>query len=314
VGGLACVTADDAPVPSACVILNMRSGGGRHQPAIRTSALRRGMDVRIVGPGADPATLAAAAQVDVLVAGGGDGTVSAVAAVAVERNLPLVILPCGTRNHFALDVGLDTADPGAALGAVENGVERRVDLGMVNGRVFVNNVSVGFYGPMVQDPQYRSKRIAVSVRYARRALLGGGDTLGVVMPAQPRLVLPERVLTILVSNNAYSPGVAPGAALRPRLDEGMLWTHVLGMDRHRGPLLYSVLRSVFGLLTGRSQVAAWPAVEQTLWIDRPVATVGMDGEAVELSTPLEFRVLAGALRLLAPPLPDPGEVRIELHL
>lgn len=295
------------------VILNLRSGGGRHQPGIQEVATRKGMDVRIVGPGADPSALAMAAQTDVLVVGGGDGTVSAVAAVAVQRDLPLVVLPCGTRNHFAVDVGLDPADPAAALDAVEGGMERRVDLGSVNGRVFVNNVSIGFYSAMVQDPQYRSRRLAVSMRYARRALLNGGEPMVVSTASQPRLVLPEQVLTILVSNNAYAPGIAPGAALRPRMDEGMLWTHVLGIDSTRGPVPFRVVRAVASLLTGRAQVAAWPASTQTMGIDRPRVTVGMDGEAVELGTPLEFRVLAGALRLLGPAQPDPGQMRLELH-
>ena len=91
----------------ATLILNARSGGGKHQPAIRVAAERCGWVIREVGPGADPAGLAASADTDVLVVAGGDGTVSAVAAVAVERDLPLVVLPCGTLNHFAADAGLD---------------------------------------------------------------------------------------------------------------------------------------------------------------------------------------------------------------
>ena len=291
------------------LILNARSGGGRHQPAIRAAAARRGIDVREVGSAGGPAELAAAADADVLVVAGGDGTVSDVAGVAVARGVPLVVLPCGTRNHFALDVGLDPGDPAAGLHALDDGVERRIDVGTVNGRVFLNNV---FYATMVRDPQYRSRRVAVSWRYAHRALLGGGEPMVVTTEVAPRTVLPDQVLTVLISNNAYSPGVAPGASLRPRMDEGMLWTHVLGVDRKQGPLVLRVVRTVTSLLVGRSQVAAWPAAVLTLAVDRPSVTVGLDGEAVDLATPLTLRARPGALRLLGPRRPDPGPVRMEL--
>ena len=164
-------------MPMATLILNARSGGAKYQPAIRLAAQRRGWVIREVGPGADPAFLAASSDTDVLVVAGGDGTVSAVAAVAVERDLPLVVLPCGTLNHFAADAGLDCNDPLTGVAAVENGTDLRVDVGLINGRVFINNASIGFYGSMVQDPQYRSRRVAVTSRYLRRAILGGGTTM-----------------------------------------------------------------------------------------------------------------------------------------
>ena len=156
----------------ATLILNAWSGGGKYQPAIRVAAERCGWVIREVGPGADPAGLATSSDTDVLVVAGGDGTVSAVAAVAVERDLPLVVLPCGTLNHFAADAGLDCNDPLTGVAAVENGTELRVDVGSVNGRVFINNASIGFYSSMVQDPQYRSRRVAVTGRSLRRAIRG----------------------------------------------------------------------------------------------------------------------------------------------
>ena len=291
---------EEGPVPMATLILNAGSGGGKHQPAIRVAAERCGWVIREVGPGADPAGLAASADTDVLVVAGGDGTVSAVAAVAVERDLPLVVLPCGTLNHFAADAGLDCNHPLAGMAAVEDGTEMRVDVGSVNGRVFINNASIGFYSSMVQDPQYRSRRVAVTSRYLRRAILGGGSTMTVSLTLAPRVVVPDTVLTILVSNNAYSPGVAPGAALRPRLDEAVLWVHLLGLNERRGPLLWRLARTLVTLLSGRSQVAAWPTREQTVGFDRARIRVGLDGEAVELTTPLRFVSRPGALRLRIP--------------
>lgn len=297
---------------TATLVLNPGSGGGQVQGAVRAAAERRGVEVREVGPGADPAALAASSETEVIAVGGGDGTISAVAAVAVRRDVPLLVVPCGTRNHFAADIGLAGVDAAAMLGALDGGPETRVDVGSVNGRVFLNNVSVGFYSSIVRDPQYRTNRVGVSLRYARRALVGGGESLRVSCSAGPRVTLPEHPLTILVSNNAYTPGIAPGVALRARMDEGALWFHVLGVDGHRGPVLWRVARTAVHLLTGRTQVAAWPATEQRLRFDRPRVTVGVDGEAVDLDAPLEFRVLPGALRLLGTGTPAPGETTLRL--
>ena len=125
---------------------------------------------------------------------GGNGTVSAVAAVAVERDLPLVVLPCGTLNHFAVDAGLDCSHPLTGIAPVEDGAELRVDVGSVNGRVFINNASIRFYSSMVQDPHCRSRRVAVTSRYLRRAILGGGSTMTVSLALAPRVVVPDNVL------------------------------------------------------------------------------------------------------------------------
>ena len=184
-----------------------------------------------------PPALAASSDTDVLVVAGGDGTVSAVAAVAVERDLPLVVLPCGTLNHFAADAGLDCDDPLTGMTAVENGTELRVDVGSVNGRVFINNASIGFYSSMVQDPQYRSRRVAVTSRYVRRAILGGGATMTVSLTLAPRVVVPENVLTILVSNNAYSPGVGTGRFVASSAGRGSVVGAPAGAQRAWGAAL-----------------------------------------------------------------------------
>jgi diacylglycerol kinase family enzyme len=293
---------------SVCVIVNPGSGGGGHE-AVRDQARRRGWQVREVGPAADPAELAAPAHADVLVAAGGDGTVSAVAGVALDRGLPLVVAPCGTRNHFAADAGFDLADPARNLAAVDAGVESRVDVGQVNERIFLNNVSVGFYALMARDPQYRSHRLAITARYLRRALLGDGATLDVATTTGPRVVVPEQLLTILVSNNAYSPGIAPGPALRPRLDAGVLWVHLLGLNSGRSPVGLRLLGAAARLAVGRGKVAAWPTTSHELDTDRSPLTVAVDGEPTVVSGPLVFTCRPGALRLLRPPDPAPGTVR-----
>jgi len=179
---------------SIVLILNPMSGSGVHQPTVRRSAWARQIDVREVRAGYRAEAIARDAVAEgaqVLIAAGGDGTVSAVAGVAVEHDVLLVVIPCGTRNHFAKDCGADITDPAGELAAIENGHEIRVDVGTVNGQVFLDNVSVGFYAAMVRDPDYRRRRIRVAARYAQRALLGAGRRASLRMPVPGRIVAPE---------------------------------------------------------------------------------------------------------------------------
>ena len=127
----------------ALLLINPRAGSKKPSTEELAQAAReRGIDVHVLGEGDDPVELARAAEAEILAAAGGDGTVATVAAVAVERGLPFVVVPFGTRNHFARDVGLDRDDPLAALDAFA-GEERRVDVGRVGERRFLNNVSLG---------------------------------------------------------------------------------------------------------------------------------------------------------------------------
>ena len=117
-------------------------------------------------PGDDPTTLATAAVrdgADALGMAGGDGSQAAVAAVAAEHGLPYVCVPAGTRNHFAFDLGIDRNDVVGALDAFVDGDERRIDLGRVNGQVFVNNVAMGVYGAVVQAPAYRDHKVRTMI-------------------------------------------------------------------------------------------------------------------------------------------------------
>lgn len=302
--------------PSSILILNPMSGSGMHQPSIRRAAWARQIDVREVraGYGADALACDAVHEgAEVLVAAGGDGTVSAVAGVAVEHDVALVVVPCGTRNHFAKDCGSDITDPAAQLAAIENGHEMRVDVGTVNGRVFLDNVSVGFYAAMVRDPDYRQRRIRVAARYARRAVFWGARRASLRTPVPRRVVAPEQVLVTVVSNNAYAPGVAPSPALRPRLDEGMLWVYLLGLPGANRPLPARLVRGTGRLISGRALVAAWPTTQQTMTTDTPSIPVGVDGEAAQLDTPLEFTVRPLALRLLQPSRNEPVERQFSLR-
>jgi diacylglycerol kinase family enzyme len=204
--------------------------------------------------------------------------------VAHSHDVGFVCVPAGTRNHFALDLGLDRRDVAAALDAFGEAVERRVDLARVGGRVFVNNASLGAYASAVQSPQYRDAKLA-TVASMLPDLVGPVATppdLRYTGPdGQPR----ESADVLLVSNNPYALRAVSGPGTRPRLDGG-----VLGILAVRGD------PAAPGRLPGLSQ---WTAATFRVDSSGPVP-VGLDGEALQLAPPLEFRSLPGALRVRLP--------------
>ncbi|HEX6674796.1 MAG TPA: diacylglycerol kinase family protein [Actinomycetes bacterium] len=296
-----------AQVPAAQVhdfqrpvlLLNPRSGSVQ---AIRGQLLeaagRYGVGVR---EAATPTGLVALAReavaggADVLGVAGGDGSLAAVAAVAIEAGLPFVCVPAGTRNHFARDVGLDRTDPATAIEAFVAGPERRVDVATVGGRLFLNNAAIGVYAALVHEPSYRDDWL--------------GALGGVLENVLERDALPvpvsfrdgsgnhwDEVLILFVSNNAYP---LTGLGGRPRLDAGTL--EVSALRRTEGQELGRALENLFNSRYQAGQGwARWTAA--SLEVDSPSGRleVGIDGEPVELDTPVEFKVHAGALRVLLP--------------
>ncbi|MFF1308214.1 diacylglycerol/lipid kinase family protein [Streptomyces sp. NPDC058307] len=207
------------------LIMNPRSGGGKvEQFRLREKAEHLGAHVVLLDPEehqdvTELARAAVAQGADLLGVAGGDGTQALVAAVAAEHDLPFLVISAGTRNHFAMDLGLDRTDPATCLDALTDGVELRVDLGFVADRPFVNNASFGAYAAVVQSPAYRDDKI--------------GTTLGLLpdlltRQRGPRLTARIEATTIdgpqavLVSNNAYRTGDPAGLGRRERLDSGML--------------------------------------------------------------------------------------------
>jgi diacylglycerol kinase family enzyme len=189
---------------SRWLLVNPRSGDGSGIDELCAAAAARGIDTHVLRPGEDAATLAREAHADVLGASGGDGTMAAVAGAALERGLPFVCIPFGTRNHFARDLGLDRSEPVAALDAFD-GAERRIDVGRANGRLFLNNVSIGAYAVLVH---HGWRRVVDAVR-RRQRLTVDDETIH------------TRVL--LVANNAYS-----FSGARKQLDEGRLHVYTPG--------------------------------------------------------------------------------------
>jgi diacylglycerol kinase family enzyme len=276
---------DPAPDPHHPVLFyNPKSGGGKAEKFhLAEEARARRIEPIELKAGTDLEQLvrgAVADGADALAMAGGDGSQAVVASVAAEQGLPYACIPAGTRNHFALDLGVDREDVVGALDAFVGGRQRRVDLAEVNGRVFVNNVSLGLYAEAVQREGYREAKLRTILDTLPEVLGPEGEGLAI------RWTGPEGNETssgaaILVSNNRYRLGRAVGSGTRPKIDEGLLGIAVAsapGGDR-------SLARRPW-------QEWATPAFEVDA--EAPIAA-GIDGEAVVLDAPLHFRILPAAL-------------------
>ena len=284
-----------APLPKAVrprrsvLFLNPRSGGGKAERfKLADEARKRGIEPVELRRNDDLATLANAAVdegADGLAMAGGDGSQAIVAAIAAERGLPYACIPAGTRNHFALDLGVDRNDVVGALDAFVDGGERVVDLAEVNGRVFVNNVSLGLYGTAVQRDGYRAAKL-------RTLLDTVPDVLGPAgRPPHLRWTEPHGESRssgsmLFVSNNRYRLGRVSGSGTRPRLDDGQLRIAAVGAPTRRG----------WERLLPRRPWREWSARDFEVHSAEQVA-VGIDGEAAILAAPLRFRTLPSALRV-----------------
>jgi diacylglycerol kinase family enzyme len=255
------------------LLINPRSGDERPTAdELAVAARARGIEARLLGPGEDASRLAREASADVIGVAGGDGTLGRIAAVALERRLPFVCVPFGTRNHFARDLGIDRGDPLGALAAFA-GTERRIDVGRFDDRVFLNNVSLGVYAQLVhRRERHRRRREALARLRAWLILLRRPEPLGITIDGEA-----TEARLVLVANNAYAPRPLSVGGRR-RLDEGMLHLYVVDgrIAARRGA------RFVVDASAGRLAAA-------------------VDGEPEVLTTPVEFRIEPRALRVLSPP-------------
>ncbi len=279
------VAAPQRPV----LFFNPKSGGGKAERfTLAAEARERGIEPIELGPPWDLERLvrdAVAGGADGLAMAGGDGSQAIVAAIAAELDLPYACIPAGTRNHFALDLGVDRDDVVGALDAFVDGGERVVDLAEVNGRVFVNNVSLGLYADAVQRTGYRDAKLRTLLDTVPEVLGPDGTGLGLRWTG-PGEHQPASGAAILVSNNRYRLGRAVGSGTRPRIDDGQLGITVVGAP------------------TGPSEGARLPQRPWQEWTasvfevdaDHPVPA-GIDGEAVKLEPPLRFNIRPGVLRV-----------------
>jgi diacylglycerol kinase family enzyme len=279
------------------VLMNPRSGGGKvDRFDLVEKARAAGCRVVLLDAGrhqdvTELARQAVAEGADLLAVAGGDGTQALVAEVAARHDLPFVVIPAGTRNHFALDLGLDRDDPAAALEALTHGVELRVDLGYAADRVFVNNASFGMYASIVTDPAYRDAKARTALR-TLPGLLTGEDAPG--LQAQADGTRLDKLQALLVSNNPYGRAVdAASPGRRERLDSGLL-----GVVCVRVGNTAQAARLVGGPRSGG--LVRLSAGEVVVEADAGTLPVGIDGEHVVLPSPVVCRSAPGALRVRVP--------------
>jgi diacylglycerol kinase family enzyme len=283
------------------LLMNLKSGGGKAERFGLVELCReRGIEPIVLHPGDDLRKLAedaVARGADLLGMAGGDGSQALVASVASQHGIPLVVVPAGTRNHFALDLGLDRADVPGSLTAYEDGVDTKVDLAEVNGRVFVNNASMGVYAKIVQSADYRDAKMQTAAAMLPD-LIGPEAT-----PLDLRFTLPSgqeaaSAQLLLVSNNPYQLARLRGGGTRERMDGGTLGIAYVRVETAADAEKLAALE-----LAGQAQRFAswseWTTPEFEVRSSGPVE-IGVDGEALTFDPPLRFVIRPGALTVRLP--------------
>jgi diacylglycerol kinase family enzyme len=292
-----------APAARPVLLMNPRSGGGKVERfRLVEEARRRGIEPVVLQPGDDLLRLAGEAVdrgADVIGMAGGDGSQALVAGVAMRHDVAFVCVPAGTRNHLAMDLGLDRDDVVGALDAFGAAVERRIDLGLIGGeRVFVNNATVGLYAKIVQSPDYRDRKVGTALELLP-AMLGPQ-----AVPFDLRFTGPDgtehdSAHLILVSNDPYELNRGEGFGSRRRIDAGTLGI-VAARFRSAGDIARFVRLQSAGRARRFPGWAEWTDTSFEVRSGQPVE-IGIDGEAMLLDPPIRFRVAPGALRVRIPP-------------
>jgi diacylglycerol kinase family enzyme len=290
------------PPRRAVLLCNPKSGGGKvEQFGLVELAAELGVETVLLDADSDLEQLARAAVArgaDCLGMAGGDGSQALVASIAIEHQLPFVCVSAGTRNHFALDLGLDRNDPSASMYAFRDAVERRVDYATVNGRLFVNNVSLGVYADIVQHDSYRDAKFGTTTSVLPELLSARSEPfdLQFTTPAGDDV---DGAIVLMVSNNPYVLGATPESAQRSRLDSGRLGVFAVttSTGSEAGRLFAAAA------LGQRNRSRFWNEFTTTEFEVRSRsghAYAGVDGEALDLPTPMQFEIHPCGLTLLVP--------------
>jgi diacylglycerol kinase family enzyme len=290
------------PPRHAVLLCNPQSGGGKverfglvdlaAQLGVETVLLDRGLDLEQL------ARDAVARGADCLGMAGGDGSQALVASIAIEHGLPFVCVSAGTRNHFALDLGLNRDDPRESMRAFRDAFERRVDYATVNGRLFVNNVSLGVYAEIVQEQSYRDAKLATT-KIVLPEMLGRQSKPFDLQFTTPAGEPVDGAILVMVSNNPYVIGASPDNATRRHLDSGKLG--VFAVTTSTGAAAARLFAAT--AIGQRRRSRYWREFTTTSFEVRSRsgdAFAGVDGEALHLPTPLRFEIHAGGLTLLVP--------------
>jgi len=303
IGALKLSETPGTPVPAAArgvLFMNLKSGGGKAERFhLVDECTRRGIEPVVLGPGMDWLQTVrdkAASGVDVLGMAGGDGSQAMVGTVAAELGLPMVVVPAGTRNHLALDLGLDRDDVVGALDAYGEAVERTMDLADVNGHVFVNNVSLGLYAAIVRSPAYRDAKADTTLATLPQVLGPATE------PFDLRFTGPDGVEhrgahVIQISNNPYGT-TAGGLGSRPRIDTRTLGVVALVLGKAGGAAAF-----LAALATGHPDrfggLTSWATPTFEVTSDAPIE-IGLDGETQVMDSPLRFSIRPNPVRVRLP--------------
>ena len=291
-----------APPPKHPVlIINPKSGGGKAERfRLVDECKARQIEPIVLQQGDDLVKLAAEAiahGADVIGMAGGDGSQALVATVAAEHDVPHVVIPAGTRNHFALDLGLDRDDVVGALDAFTDAFERRIDLAEVNGRVFVNNASLGLYAKIVQAPEYRDAKLKTAAGLLPALLGPDAEPIDLRFTGPDGSTYPTAHL-ILVSNNVYELDHIGGRGTRQRIDQGTLGVVTARISGPSQARQFVALESL-GQVRRFEGWLEWNSPRFEVGSGSPVE-IGIDGEALRMDPPLVFSSRPGALRVRIP--------------
>ncbi|WP_457207229.1 diacylglycerol/lipid kinase family protein [Nocardioides sp. P5_C9_2] len=284
------------------LLCNPWSGGGKVERfGLAQLAADLGVETVFLDHGVDLAQLALdaiAGGADCLGMAGGDGSQALVASIAIEHDLPFVCISAGTRNHFALDLGLDREDPRTGMVAFLDGVERRVDYATVGDRLFVNNVSLGVYATIVQEEGYRDAKTQTS-RQLLPELLGREAEPFDLQFTRPDGVEVDGAFLVLVSNNPYVLGPALDISQRRSMETGVLG--VVAVTARTGrEAAAMVARSTAGLGGRDPHIHQFTATSFEIRSHSGKVFAGVDGESLELASPLTFAIHPRGLRLRVP--------------
>jgi diacylglycerol kinase family enzyme len=284
------------------LLCNPWSGGGKverfglvdlaNELGVETVMLDHGLDLEQL------ARDAVARGADCLGMAGGDGSQALVASIAVEQGLPFVCVSAGTRNHFALDLGLNRENPRESMYAFRDAVTRTVDYATVNGRFFVNNVSLGVYAQIVQEESYRDAKVDTTMALLPEMLNRQAEPFDLQFTA-PDGENVDGAIVVMVSNNPYVIGASPDNAQRRHLDRGQLG--VFAITTRTGAEAGRLLAA--SAIGQRSRSRYWKEFTTATFELRSrsgQAYAGVDGEALELSTPAQFEIHPRGLTLLVP--------------
>ena len=289
------------PAARPVLLMNPWSGDGKvEQVGLVQEARRRGIEPIVLEQGDDLVQLAdqaVARGADVLGMAGGDGSQALVAGVAMQHDVAFVCVPAGTRNHLAMDLGLDRDDLLGALDAFGDAVERRIDLGLIGDRVFVNNASIGLYAKIVQSPAYRNRKVATALEMLP-TMLGPEAAPFDLQFTGPDGTEQTSAHLILVSNGRYQLGRAEGFGSRRRMDAGTLGI-VAATFRSPNDVAKLGRRQPTGRTARPRGWLEWSDVSFEVRSGGPVE-VGIDGESMVLDPPIRFRIVPGALRVRVP--------------